>query len=69
MISVKFCSMVFSTRKTVVTFGTGTSFTVKDNMTQKLLPPAPRMAQKRSSPIAFRSKTLPLTLTILASIT
>ncbi|RDX62475.1 hypothetical protein CR513_59189, partial [Mucuna pruriens] len=64
---VTFVSKVFSTRKTVTVWGTGTNLIVNDTMTPKLPPPPPLIAQKRSSPMDFLSRRFPLASTICAS--
>uniref|UniRef100_A0A6N2N7J3 Uncharacterized protein n=1 Tax=Salix viminalis TaxID=40686 RepID=A0A6N2N7J3_SALVM len=63
------CSKVLATLKTVTNGGTGTSFTFQEVMIPKLPPPPPLIAQNRSSPMAFRSRTLPWASIIRASMT
>ncbi|BAS98166.1 Os06g0548350 [Oryza sativa Japonica Group] len=55
------------TVNTVTVAGTGTSRSFQDRTIPKLPPPPPRMAQKRSSPMAALSRSLPLASTMVAS--
>ncbi|TVU30912.1 hypothetical protein EJB05_22565, partial [Eragrostis curvula] len=62
-------SNVFTMLTTVTVGGTLTRLTFHDTTMPKLPPPPPRIAQKRSSPMADRSRRSPLAFTSLASTT
>ena len=61
------CSKVLVTVKTVTVDGTGTKLTFQAVTIPKLPPAPPLIAPKRSSPMAFQLRILPLTSSIRAS--